>query len=88
MELEIAVGLVTVFTLAITVLSARSYMRSGSRKVLIVTCAFALFFIKGVLLSYGLLQDEVDWEALMLVGLVMDALVAIVLFVAIVARKD
>ncbi len=88
MELEIAVGLVTVFTLAITVLSARSYMRSRSRKVLIVTCAFGLFFLKGVLLSYGLLQDDVDWEALMLVGLVMDALVAIVLFVAIVARKD
>jgi hypothetical protein len=88
MELEIAVGLVTVFTLAITVLSARSYMRSGSRKVLIVTCAFGLLFLKGLFMSYGLLKEDVDWEGLLLVSLIMDAVVAVVLFVAIVARKN
>jgi heme/copper-type cytochrome/quinol oxidase subunit 3 len=88
LELEIAAGLVTVFTLAITMLSARSYTRSGSRKVLIVTCAFGLLFLKGVILSYGLLQEEVAWESLLLMALVLDAVVAIVLFVAIVVRKD
>lgn len=87
MELEIAAALVTVFMLAVTILSARSYSRSGSRKVLIVTAAFAVFLVKGALLSYGFMQEEVDWEQLMLLALVMDALVAILLFVAIIARK-
>ena len=86
MELEIAAALVTVFMLAVTALSARSYARTGSRKVLIVTAAFAVFFVKGAILSYGLMREEVDWEGLMLLALVLDAVVAILLFVAIIAR--
>ncbi len=87
MELEIAAALVTVFMLAVTVLSARSYARTRSRKVLIVTAAFAVFFVKAAVLSYGLMQEEVDWENLVLVALVLDALVAVLLFAAIVSRK-
>ncbi len=87
MELEVTAALVTVFMLAVTILSARSYRRSGSRKVLIVTIAFALFTLKGALISYGLMQEEVAWEELLLVALVMDALVAILLFMAVIARK-
>ena len=87
MELEIAAALVTVFMLAVTVLSAMSYSRTGSRKVLIVTAAFGAFFVKGAILSYGLMQEEVDWEGLMLLALLLDAIVAILLFVAIIARK-
>ena len=87
MELEVTAALVTVFMLAVTVLSASSYRRSGSRKVLIVTIAFALFTLKGALISYGLMQEEVAWEELLLVALVMDALVAILLFMAVIARK-
>lgn len=87
MELEIAAALVTVFMLAVTVLSAMSYSRSGSRKVLIVTAAFAVFFVKGAMLSYGLMQEEVDWEWLMLLALVLDAAIAVLLFIAIIARK-
>ena len=88
MELEVAAALVTVFMLAVTVLSGRSYMRSRSRKVLIVTVAFALFFMKGALLSYGLMQEEVAWEDLLLMALLMDSIVAILLFMAIFARKE
>jgi len=87
LELEMAAALVTVFMLAVTVLSARSYARTRSRKVLIVTVAFAVFLLKAAVLSYGLMQEEVDWEDLMLVALVLDALVAVLLFAAIVSRK-
>jgi hypothetical protein len=86
LELEIAAALVTVFMLAVTALSARSYTRTGSRKVLIVTAAFAVFFVKGAFLSYGLMQEDVNWEWLMLVALLMDAAIAILLFIAIIAR--
>ena len=87
MELEAAAAFVTICMLAVTILSARSYSRSGSRKVLIVTIAFALFTLKGALISYGLMQEEVAWEELLLLALVMDALVAILLFMAVIARK-
>jgi hypothetical protein len=87
MELEVTAALVTIFMLTVTILSARAYRRSGSRKVLIVTIAFGLFTLKGVLISYGLMQEEVAWEELLLMALVMDALVAILLFVAVIARK-
>ena len=87
MELEVAAALVTVFTLAVTVLSARSYRRTGSRKVLIVTVAFAVFFVKGLVVSYGLMMEEVRWEDLVLLSLLLDALVAILLFVAVIAKK-
>ena len=87
MELEITAALITMFMLAVTVLSARSYMRSGSTKVLIVTFAFAVFLVKGVIISYGLMQEEVAWEDLLLWALMMDAVVAILLFAAVIARK-
>jgi hypothetical protein len=88
LELEIAAALVTVFTLAVTVISARSYLRTQSVKVLIVTTAFAMFFVKGVVISLALLREEVDWEALTLASLILDAIVAILLFIALVARKQ
>ena len=87
MELEVAAALVTVFILAVTILTARSYTKTKSRKVLIVTCAFALFFVKAVLMSYGLMQEDVAWEDLVLTALVLDALVALLLFAAIVTTK-
>ena len=86
MELEIAVALVTVFALAVTVISAGSYRRSGSRKVLIITAAFAVFFLKGVVLSAGLMRPDVPWELLILVSIALDAVVAIMLFVAVIAK--
>lgn len=87
MELEIAAALVTVFTFAVTVISARSYLRTQSVKVLIVTTAFAMFFVKGVVVSLALMREEVDWEALTLASLILDTIVAVLLFVALVARK-
>lgn len=87
MQLEIAAALVTVFTLAVTVISARSYIRTQSVKVLIVTTAFAMFFVKGVVVSLVLMREDVDWEALMMASLILDTIVAVLLFVALVARK-
>lgn len=75
------------FILAVTILTARSYARTGSRKVLMVTMAFALFLVKAVIISYGLMQEDVAWEDLVLTSLVLDALVAFLLFAAIVTTK-
>jgi hypothetical protein len=88
MVLEIAVALVTIFMLAVVAISARSYLRTGNRKVLIVTCAFGLFFLKGVVLSLGFMQEDVNWEGLTLISLTIDAIAAILLFLALIVRKQ
>jgi ABC-type uncharacterized transport system permease subunit len=84
---EIVIALVTIFALSIMVISAFSYKRSGNRKILIVTLGFGLFFVKGVILSVGILQDNVDWEMLILYSSILDLLVIMLFFVAIIVRK-
>ncbi len=87
MMLELIVAWITIFALAITIISAFSYRRSKSRKVLFVTCAFGLFFIKGLILSVGLLKAQVDWKSLTVYSLVLDTIILIILFTAIIMRK-
>jgi hypothetical protein len=84
---EIVIALVTIFALAITVISAFSYRRSGNRKLLIVTMGFGLFFVKGVILSIGILQEKVDWEMLILYSSILDLFVIVLFFAAIILRK-
>lgn len=84
---NIIVAWITVFALAITIISAFSYRRSKSRKVLFVTCAFGLFFLKGLILSVGLLQTQIDWKSLTIYGLILDTIILILLFAAIILRK-
>jgi hypothetical protein len=84
---EIVIALVTIFALAITVISSYSYRRSGNRKILIVTLGFGLFFIKGVILSIGILQDKVDWEMLILYSSILDLIVIVLFFAAIILRR-
>ena len=83
---EIIVAWITVFALAIMVISALSYRRSRSRKVLLVTCAFGLFFIKGLILSFGLLA-QVDWMSLTIYSIMLDTIILLILFSAIIVRK-
>ena len=76
MLLEALVALVTVFSLAVAVISAVSYRRSGSRKVLLVGEARAFYF-----------RPEGEWEALLLASAIMDAATVALLFVALVLRR-
>ncbi len=84
---EIVIALVTVFALTITIISALSYRKSHNRKVLIVTICFAMFFVKGVVMSVGILMEDVDWGALFLVSAIFDLVILVLLFLAIIARK-
>jgi hypothetical protein len=55
--------------------------------VLIAAVAFALMAAKGVGLTAGLLVEDVDWEALVLLSVLLDAAVVVLLFTALVLRK-
>lgn len=84
---EIVIALVTVLALAITIISARSYRRSGNKKVLLVTITFALFFVKGLVLSYGVLTGDMDFGTLLLYSSVLDLFILASLFASIIIRK-
>jgi hypothetical protein len=84
---EIVIALVTLFALTITIISALSYRKSHNRKVLIVTACFAMFFVKGVVMSVGILMEDVDWGALFLISAILDLVILVLLFLAIIARK-
>ncbi len=84
---EIIIALVTVLALAITIISARSYRRSGNKKVLLVTITFAFFFVKGLVLSYGVLTGEMDFSTLLLYSSLLDLFILISLFASFIFRK-
>ena len=48
------------FSLILFVISAIAYKRIGSPRLLLVSLAFCLFFIKGILLMLGLFVEAVD----------------------------
>jgi hypothetical protein len=84
---EIVIALVTVFALTITIISALSYRKSHNRKVLIVTVCFALFFVKGIVLSLGIFMEDAEWGTLLLLSTIFDLVILVLLFMAIISRK-
>lgn len=51
---DVLIAWITVFALTLLVIGVVSYRRTANRKILYITVGFALFFIKGVILSVGL----------------------------------
>ncbi len=47
------------FSLILFAISAVTYKRIGSRRLLLVSLAFAMFFVKGLLLTLGLFVDSI-----------------------------
>ena len=47
------------FSLILFVISAVTYKRIGSRRLLLVSAGFGLFFVKGLLLTLGLFVDSI-----------------------------
>lgn len=84
---EIVIALVTIFALTITIISSLSFRKSHNRKVLIVTICFALFFVKGVFMSFGILIGDVDWGTLFLLSSIFDLIILVLLFMAIIIRN-
>lgn len=84
---EIMIAWITVLALAISVISVVSYRRSGSRKMLLVTSGFTLFFVKGLVLSMGILSTQVDWKSLVMYSILLDTIILVTFFAAIVLEK-
>jgi len=54
---DVLIPFITILALALLIVAAMSYQRTGNPKILFISFAFALFFVKGLLLSVGLYLD-------------------------------
>jgi hypothetical protein len=79
--LSVAVAVETAVALLLTLVALRSWRHSGSRKVLLLACAFAAFLAKGLLFSVGLFTIP-DWGSLLLPGLAFDVVGLALLYLA------
>jgi len=84
---EIFIALVTVFSLAITIITLLTYRRTGNQKVLFISAALGLFFVKGLYLSLGILNDEPDYFNLLNYSIFLDLLIVLLIFFSILKRK-
>ena len=51
---------IMVFALVLLIVSIIAYQRTKNQRVLIVSIAFVVFFIKGIILTLGLIYSNVD----------------------------
>ena len=64
---NIIVAGVSVLALALTVIGALAYRRTRERSIVVLTAAFAVFFVKGLALSAYLFLGVTDLTTLFLV---------------------
>jgi hypothetical protein len=66
------------FSLILFVISAVTYKRIGRRRLLLVSLAFAMFFVKGLLLTMGMFIDSIGgvFDSTVLVTMVDFAIMA------------
>ena len=60
MEAIVINAFITVFSIGLLLVSLASYRRSKNTKLLFVSLVFFVFLIKGLLLSFGLVYDDLS----------------------------
>ena len=88
MEIEsiiISAG-ITILALGMLLVSLLSYRRFKNSKLLFVSGAFLLFFIKGLLLSIELFTSELTWFTSSMYFHAIDVIILILLFTATLKR--
>jgi hypothetical protein len=51
---------IMIFALILFIVSMLAYYRTRHKRVLFVSIAFAVFFVKGIVLSLGLINSDID----------------------------
>jgi len=73
---------VTVFSLALFVIGYIAYRRTGHPKLLAVSLAFVLYFIKGVVMALGLYYPEIVNVTTELPSILLDVVILLTLYYA------
>lgn len=82
--LNVLAAWIMIFSIALTAVAAVAYSRTRNKRVLLVMLAFALFAVKGVVLTMSLFNEDVS-DAYLAVSVVMDT--AIIVFLAMTVLK-
>jgi uncharacterized membrane protein (UPF0136 family) len=80
-----AVAFATVLSLTLVVIAILSYFRAREGRILLISVAFALFFLKYVLTSYLLLTGEIG--NLFVYSAVFDTVVLLSFYLALFRRR-
>ena len=79
-ENVVAAGM-SVLALALTVIGAVAYRRAKDRSLLVLTAAFAVFFVKGLALTAFLFLGERDLATLFLISGGFDVAILVLFYV-------
>lgn len=77
---------IMIFALILFIVSMIAYYRTRSNRVLFVSIAFAIFFVKGIILSLGLAYSDVESMYNSGLGNALDLLILILLAATIFKR--
>ena len=77
-SLNVFAAWILIFSVALTVVAAIAYSRIRNQRVLMVTLAFALFAVKGMVLTLSLFFEDVS-DMYLVVAVVMDTIIIVLL---------
>lgn len=80
------VGITTVFSLGLVIISMISYRKSKNKKILFVSIVLLLFFIKNLLLSFFLFTGQIQNDFTILALELFDLLILVFLFIAVLTK--
>jgi uncharacterized membrane protein YoaK (UPF0700 family) len=83
--LNVLAAWITVFSLVVTVVAAVAYRRVRNQRVLLVAVAFALFTVKGVLLTLSLGMESFN-DNYLTASVVLDTVVIVLLATTVLKR--
>ena len=77
---------ITIFSIGLCLLSLLSYRRFSNAKLLFVSIAFFIFFIKGLLYSIGIFNEDIAALSATTYSRVLDLIILLFLFIATLKR--
>ena len=77
---------ITIFALILFIVSIITYKRAKHPRLAIICAAFALFFIKGILLTWGLVNDDLHEPYILNLNIVLDSIILLFLAVSILKK--
>lgn len=82
----IIVGITTVFSLGLLLISLSSYRKSKNKKIVFISLLLLLFFVKNLLLSVFLFTVQIQTDATILILECFDLLILVFLFIAVLTK--
>jgi hypothetical protein len=83
----IIVGITTIFSLGLFIISLNSYRKTKNKKIFFVSIVLLLFFIKNLLLSFFLFAAQIQNNINLLALELFDLLILVFLFIAVLSKQ-